>query len=380
MIETPPADPRLYAVLAEAGLAEDLVNPRQHRSCELVERYALEHAIALADGLGLGDLLAEPRTVDDLLAARGFVASFSHALRWLLERLAGAGLVEREGARYVRRALLPAPLLDAVRAAGNETDPAYAPAYALLDEAAAIYPRVARGETSGERALFLRAALWVSYFSNANPYYALNNRITARAAATRLAGSGRVLELGAGLGSATAALLDLHPSLTAYHVTEPVVFFRRRAERTLVAAYPGVPLSVDGLDLNQPWAAQGIGPASQDLVWGVNVFHLAHDLAATLAEARAALAPGGWLVVGEGLRPFPTTPVGAELPFQILESFTAVTLDPETRPTPGFLTAETWRDALVRAGFADVEIVPDAIRLRAIHAAFYAAAICGRRT
>ena len=36
----------------------------------------------------------------------------------------------------------------------------------MLDEAAAIYPRVARGETSGERALFQRAALWTAYFNN----------------------------------------------------------------------------------------------------------------------------------------------------------------------------------------------------------------------
>ena len=38
--EIPPPDPRLYAVLAEAGFSDALFNPRQHRTCELVERYA----------------------------------------------------------------------------------------------------------------------------------------------------------------------------------------------------------------------------------------------------------------------------------------------------------------------------------------------------
>src|SRR5207247_1981503 len=86
------------------------------------------------------------------------------------------------------------------------------------------------------------------------------------------------------------------------------------------------------------------------LVWGVNVFHLARDLDAVLAEARAALVPGGWLVIGEALRPRRGEPVGAELPFQLLATFTDVILDPATRATPGFLTAEEWLGA--RAGHA----------------------------
>ena len=245
-------------------------------------------------------------------------------------------------------------------------------------------PGVARGETSGESALFRKLPLWVAYFSNQNGYYALNNRVTARVAAARLAG-GPVLEVGAGLGSATEALLDALArrgtlgALSTYLVTEPVALFRRRAERTLRAAWPGAPLAFAALDVNQPWAAQDVGPASVQLVWGVNVFHLARDLEAVLAEARAALVPGGWLVIGEGLRPRRGEPVGAEFPFQLLASFTDVDLDPVTRATPGFLTAEEWLGALARTGFTALEVVPDAVRLRAYHAGMWAAAVCGRR-
>jgi SAM-dependent methyltransferase len=191
--------------------------------------------------------------------------------------------------------------------------------------------------------------------------------------------------VGSGLGSATEALLgELDRtgrlgSVAAYDASEPVVFFRRRAARALAAAWPRVSLTSTGLDLNAPWADQGVAPASLDLVWGVNVFHLAQRLDAALREARAALAPGGWLVCGEGLRPGPMTPVGAELPFQLLRSFTDVELDPVTRPTAGFLTAEQWLAALARTGFTDVTIVPDALRLRVLYPGFVAAAICGRR-
>jgi SAM-dependent methyltransferase len=380
-----PIAPAAYAVLAEANLGPELFNPRQHRACELAELYALQHAIGLVDRLGLAALLAAPRTIDEILAAAGFVPAFRPALAWVLERLADALLVARDAGRFRLPAALPTPALDAVRAAGLAEDPSYAPAYTLLDEAAALYPRVARGETSGERALFLRASLWAAYFDNRNGYYALSNRVAAHAVATRLPRGARVLEVGAGLGSATAALLealaasDRVGDVAACRTTEPVVFFRRRAERTLRGAWPAAPLAFDALDVNAPWAAQGVGAATQDVVWGVNVFHLAHDLDAVLREAHTALAPGGWLVVGEGLRPAPERRVGAEMPFQLLESFSAVRLDPATRPTPGFLAAEHWLAALARAGFAPVEIVPDAIRLRAYYPGFVAAAIVGRR-
>jgi SAM-dependent methyltransferase len=378
----------MYAIFAEAGLGEEVFNPRQHLSCELVELYVLRLAVQLVETLGLAPALAEGCAPDELLALRGFQPGFRAPLGWLLERLAVAGLLVREGgakqARYRLSAPLPEPDLAAARAEGLASDPSYAPTYAMLDEAAAAYPKVAAGETSGERALFQKLSLWVAYFSNSNGYYALNNRVGAAATAARLPlAGGNVLEVGAGLGSATEALLDRLAGrgcdLAAYRATEPVLAFRRRAERNLTAAYRDVPLAFAALDVNQPWAAQGVAPGSCDLVWGVNVFHLARRLDAVLAEARTALAPGGWLVIGEGMRPAAGRVVGAEFPFQLLDSFLDVELDPVRRPTPGFLTADQWCRALAAAGFSTIALALDVARLLEIYPGFFAAAVCGRR-
>lgn len=383
-----PDDPRMYPIIAEAGLGDDLFNPRQHLSCELVELYVLRLAIRLVETLGLAPALAEPHATDEILARRGFAPAFSAPLGWLLERLAVAGLLVRdEVARQVRYRLsapLPDPDLAAVRTAALANDPSYAATYAMLDEAAVAYAKVASGETSGERALFQKLSLWVAYFSNSNGYYTLNNQVGAAAAAARLpAAGGRVLEVGAGLGSATEALLDRLPGqgrdLVGYRATEPVLAFRRRAERNLTAAYRDVPLAFAALDMNQPWAAQGVVPGSFDLIWGVNVFHLARRLEDVLAEARNALAPGGWLVIGEGMRPAPGRVVGAEFPFQLLDSFLDVELDPVLRPTPGFLTADQWCRALAAAGFSAIAVAPDVARLLEINPGFFSAAACGRR-
>jgi SAM-dependent methyltransferase len=379
----PPPDPAAYRILAETGFGADLFNPTQHRCCALVERYAFQVARDVCAALGVLDRLEVARTVPELLDACGLVPAFAPRLAWLLACIARAGLAIRVGDAYRLAGPPPVRGRDAMRAAGLALDPSYAPVYDLLDVAAGLYPRVARGEAQPERALFMRVGLWLAYFSNANRYYALNNVVAARAAAARFS-AGRVLEVGAGLGSATAALCDALRAasrlgaVTSYRATEPVEFFRRRAERTLAAAWPGGPLALDALDLNQPWQAQGVTPGAYALVWGVNVFHLARRLDDVLAEAHRALAPGGWLVVGEGVRPAPGEPVAAELPFQLLDSLHDVELDPVTRPTAGFLTADAWQAGLRRAGFAVVEVVPDLARLRPHYAGFLGAAFCGR--
>jgi SAM-dependent methyltransferase len=372
-VDVTPPDARCYAPLAAVGLSPDPFDPIQDRASKLVDLYTLHVAIDLLRELADPGLLAHGASADDLLVKGGYVAEFRPALGWLLGRAAAAGLDVGT----------PLPRTDraAVRAACLAIDPSYVPAFTLMDEAAALYPRVARGEVSGDRALLMKISLWVAYFSNRNGYYALNNRVVAVAAAARAAGAGpaRVLEVGAGLGSATEAVLASLPAVERYHVTEPIPFFRRRAERTLRAAHPGVALEFGALDVNGRWTAQGVQPAGHSFVVGVNVFHLARDLVASLREAFEALEPGGWLVAGEAIRPHPHACVGAELPFQILQSYHAVETDPELRPTPGFLTAEGWTEAFGRAGFTEIALVPDAAGLRELWKGVIPAAVCGRR-
>jgi SAM-dependent methyltransferase len=372
-VDVTPPDPRLHAPLAAAGLSPDPFDPVQDRACKLVDLYTLHVAIDLLRELADPALLAHGASVDDLLAKGGYVAAFRPAFGWLLGRAAAGGIDVR--------APLPTTDRAAVRAACLAIQPSYLPAFTLVDEAAALYPRVARGEVSGDRALLMKASLWVAYFDNRNGYYALNNRVVAAAVAARAAGVGpaRVLEVGAGLGSATEAMLARLSAVERYHVTEPLPFFRKRAERTLRAAHPGVALEFGALDVNGSWAAQGVRPAGHSVVIGVDVFHLARDLVATLREAFEALEPGGWLVAGEAIRPGAHACVGAELPFQILQSYHAVATDPELRPTPGFLTAEGWTEGLARAGFTEIELVPDAVRLRDLWEGAITAAVCGRR-
>lgn len=363
-----------------------------HQSVELVERYGLDLAIDLVLKLNVPGELRHWRSATALCHELGFHPRFQIALTWLLERLAEAGHLavksQQDKRRYRLQGELPNAELAELRAIGLRIDPANAATLDLLDAAAAAYPSVAKG-ASGAETLFgmSQIQLWLAYFSNDNPLYALNNRLAAAAALDRVAAKPRlrILEIGAGGGSGTQALLQaldaqgLTGNIECYRITEPNPFFRRRAEWEINAQFADLPLEFGSLDMDQPWEQQGAPRNGFDLVYAVNTVHVAHDLLFTLEQARQTLAPQGWLVLGECLRPFPGKPIYTELVFQLLDSFTEVVTDPVIRPNPGFLTPEQWRNALAAAGFGETQIKPDPERMRALYTGFYTGSLATAR-
>jgi SAM-dependent methyltransferase len=387
-----PRDPRLAHWLKD--FPPSFGTERLYQSIELMERYSIDLAIDLLSRLNVIDQLGEWRSARNLCHALSFQPRFSSALGWLLERLVETDCIEvrtDDDTRFYRLRRAPwRPELARLRAIGLEIDGANAPTLDLLDHAASLYPGVARGEQTGEQALFgpQGISLWLNYFHNDNPTYAVNNWPGAVVAADRLTTRPklRILELGAGGGSASEILLrwfherGLLPRIERHLITEPNAFFRRRGQRELSQQFGHLPLEWGALDINLPWDIQGIRPGEFDLVYGVNVVHVAKDLLFSLAQARGALVADGWLVIGECVRPRPNQPIYPELIFQVLDSFTDVNTDPEFRPNPGFLTADQWLRAFTRAGFERAEVTPEINRIREIYSHFFTGAISGQRT
>jgi SAM-dependent methyltransferase len=386
-----PRDPRL------AGWLEDyppsLFNESLYQSIELMERYSIDLAIDLLGRLNVLEQLDRPRSARDLCDTLSFPTRFSPTLSWLLQRLVETGCIEvqTENAERSYRLLcsLWQPQCAELRAIGLAIDGANASTLDLLDYAASLYPLVAAGKQNGEQGLFLPQgiALWLNYFHNNNLTYAVNNWLGAVVATNYLATRSRlrILEIGAGASSASEILLrylnerGLLSRLERYLITEPNAFFRRRGQRELSQRYPNLPLEWGTLDMNSPWETQGIARAQFDLVYGVNVLHVAKDLLFSLGQARDALASDGSLIISECVRPYPNQPMYPELVFQILDSFTDVEIDPEFRPNPGFLTADHWRHAFKRAGFEHTEVKPELDAIREIYPHFFTGAICGSK-
>src|SRR5262249_29099829 len=155
--------------------------------------------------------------------------------------------------------------------------------------------------------------------------------------------------------------------------------FLRRGER--VKERFGAPafLTFASLDMNRPFAEQGVAPASASTVYAVNVLHVAHDLEFTLGEIHRTLEPGGQLIVSEGVRPTAGQTMYPDVVVTLLETFRAPRLHPVWRPNGGFLTVEQWRAALESAGFKDVRMMPDITRIRDLFPTFYAGALGATR-
>ncbi len=387
-----PRDPRLARWLED--YPPSLFSETLYQSIELMERYSIDLAIDLLGRLNVLEELDQSRSARDLCQTLSFQTRFGSTLSWLLERLVETGCIEVHTENAERSyGLLCSPWQPQcaeLRAIALEIDGANASTLDLLDYAASLYPPVAAGKQNGEQGLFLPQgiALWLNYFHNTNLTYAVNNWLGAVVASNYLTTRPRfrILEIGAGAGSASEILLEylnergLLSRLERYLITEPNAFFRRRGQRQLSQLYSNLPLEWGTLDMNLPWDGQGIARGEFDLVYGVNVLHVAKDLLFSLGQARDTLALDGCLIISECVRPYLNQPMYPELVFQILDSFTDVDINPEFRPNPGFLTADHWRRAFRRAGFEHTEVKPELDGIREIYPHFFTGAICGRRS
>ena len=359
-------------------------------SCTLFEEYVQRLSVEVVRSTGLDSAAREPGTPGAIAARAGLdPARAAVTVGWLLATLAMAGRAVRAGdGRFHIPAALPDLDPREVADAQERLDPSALASYRMAALAATLYPPVLRGTMSGEEALFApdRIGTWFEYFSNDNLIYAISNRLGAIAADRALHGDGAaVLELGGGLGSGTAALLDRVlqtgrlSTIRSYRFTEVAPSFLRRGQRRLAGGFPGVPLSFGRLDMDRPFGEAGVEDGGFALVYGVNTLHVARDLEFTLGEIRRALAPAGALVLSECVRPFPGRPVYIEFLFNLLEAFRAPRLVEPWRPNGGFLTPEQWTAALVACGFRDVTVYPDIARIREVSPSFVVAAITAVR-
>ena len=312
---------------------------------------------------------------------------------WMLRHLAARGVLAREdaaaGPRFRAERALPDLDPEPVLAEQRRLDPACQPSYVLAETTARDYPTFLRGERSGEEILLApgRLPLWMSYFSNDNVLYAVNNRLGAAAVEAWMpSGAGVILELGGGLASGAAAVLERLAGagrlgeVRAYRFTELVPAFLRRGQRLLQERFPDASfLTFASLDMNRSFAEQGVAPGSVSIVYAVNTLHVAHDLAFTLGEVHQALEPGGQLIISECIRPWPGDTLYPEFVFNLMATFRAPRLHSVYRPNGGFLTPEQWTDGLRATGFVDVRVLPDIARIRGEFRAFYAAAIGASR-
>ena len=160
----------------------------------------------------------------------------------------------------------------------------------------------------------------------------------------------RILEVGAGSGMTTRALLPiLPPSQTSYTFTDVGSAFLSRAKQKF-SAYPFVEYRL--LNIEQPPQEQGYELHKFDVVVATNVLHVTRNMGETLKHVRSLLAPGGIFLIQEITK--------AKLSFYVTYGLLMQSLsDGERNQVNPFLSTQQWHEALSEQGFAEVAIFPE---------------------
>ncbi len=160
----------------------------------------------------------------------------------------------------------------------------------------------------------------------------------------------RVLEVGAGTGSATASVLpELPEGQFDYIYTDISAGFFSEAESRFGGKEASIEYRV--LDIEADPMTQGFDTHGYDLIIASNVLHATRYLNETLAHCLALLAPSGQLVALENLR----GQGWLDLTFGQLDGWWRFADD--YRPHHALASPAVWRRALGDAGFGEVAVL-----------------------
>jgi SAM-dependent methyltransferase len=319
----------------------------------LLERIALGQTTALPREAGLF-LAAESRDLEEIAARIGMTTEYVDLLRRWLDRLVTSGQLAGNGKVYSSSRALAAPALKAMWDEAKTLFSDNKGLFNYIHHCSRVMGDVVTGRESPLETLFPGGDfdLAQDLYERSQTMRYINGVAAAAASAFGAVASRplRVLEIGAGTGATTQAVIAALPASAAYHFTDVSDLFVDRA-RARFATYPNMRFGRFDLDLSL--AEQGYERGQYDLIVAANAVHACTDLAATLREIRSLLASGGMLALVESTTPF----AWFDFTTCLIEGWRK---HADVLRTDGpLLRPEVWRHALIEAGFAEVGAWPE---------------------
>jgi acyl transferase domain-containing protein/NADP-dependent 3-hydroxy acid dehydrogenase YdfG len=164
-----------------------------------------------------------------------------------------------------------------------------------------------------------------------------------------------ILEVGAGTGATTSAVLDaLEGRYASYTFTDISSGFFMAAEERF-GQQDVHRMTFKTFDMEKEPETQGFSDASYDVVVAVNVLHVSADIEASLSNVRRLLKPGGFLVTAE------LTSTDLLFSGMTVGTLPGWWIGAETgRPWGPLFTLGQWDSVLKNTGFAGIDTVsPD---------------------
>ncbi len=365
-----PADffPSARTVASNSGLLSDYLAeegvPVQERTALLddLERWASSRALQTLDELGWqrehGEVV-EPEVLRERL---GVLSDHSRVFRQMLKILAKSGILEEIKDSFVVRIasgeILPDELPMELDAFADKMAARYshgATEIGLFRRCGPALGAVLRGQENPLMLLFSSGDPTPGDLYTKAPVARAANRIMKETVRSLMSGLPadrrlRIIEVGAGTGSATAVILpELPEGRFDYVYTDISVGFFAEAEKRFqdaAASIEYVPLNIE----NDP-ATQGFELHSFDLLIASNVLHATRYLDETLGYCLDLLAPSGQLIALENLRGWGWM----DLTFGQLDGWWRFA--DSYRTDHVMASPAVWRRALGDAGFGEVEVL-----------------------
>ncbi|MDE0673518.1 MAG: SDR family NAD(P)-dependent oxidoreductase [bacterium] len=327
-----------------------------------LERWSLSYALFTLEKLGWRRVKGQVVDPDELRRTLGVIPEHRRLFRRMLEMAARSGVLEeRDGAFTVLigpdealgAALPPDPEGFATEMVGRY--PQGLIEIGLFRRSGSALADVLRGGadpltllfSSGEPTaadLYLKAP--VARAANALLRDAVRALLASLPEGRRL----RVIEVGAGTGSATASVLaELPTGRFDYMYTDISAGFFAEAEARFGDGDGCI--EYRPLDIEKDPVEQGFDRHGYDLLIASNVLHATRFLQETLGHCRTLMAPSGQLVALENLRGLGWM----DLTFGQLDGWWRFA--DHYRPHHALATPEVWRQALGDAGFEEVEVL-----------------------
>ena len=320
-----------------------------------LERLTTAYIVQALRELGVFIRPGERHSAAEILDQRGVLPAYSKLVGRWLDRLVREDLLRRDGDVYVSVAALPHPQLEVIWR--ESTDLADVPF--LIDyitRCGTSLRRVITGAESPLETLFPGGSVDVAeqlYERSAASRYinGIARAVTAAHLGTRARRAAvSVLELGAGTGATTSAVLPALPrASTTYWFTDVSDFFLRRAEGKF-RDYDFVRYGL--LDLEKTPASQGYPTGFFDVVIAANALHATRNVIRTLEHARSLLAPGGILVLAEDT----VYHAFFDITIALIEGWQK--FEDNFRGDHPLLALDQWQRALAESGFDTVCAFP----------------------
>ncbi len=310
-------------------------------------------ALEALQAAGLSPLPTEAFTLQELGRRLNVIPARSRLLARLVAILLEDKIVERKGSAFRFVDFRPRPEADAELMKLAAAYPEFATEIRILRRCTMKMAAVLQGKYDPMQLVFSDGSIEeAEQIYEHSPVCRFFNHATARLVSSAVDSisdrQARILEIGGGTGATTVSILrELAGKNVDYCFTDVSAAFLTQARikfsRTQFLTYRL-------LDIEHPPVEQGFTAGSFDIIVAANVLHATADLRRTVAHVRNLLAPGGILLLVEGVRP----DRWLDLTFGLTDGWWRVN-DLELRPEHPLVSVPTWSRILKEVGIGSAQ-------------------------